>query len=577
MAHYLADSPTTAVANETPATSELPSQFHWLYGALPAGVISITCGLIYLVSRPPLFDYDGYMYRFYAMQPEPWQNTNPHHILWNPIQILIAASARLVVDPSTMVFQVVGIFIACLALALFYVLLRKAGANPIVASASVVLVGMAPAFWFVTLQNHPYPLVCLIIILYLQLWTASGTYAPTGWRLVAAAVALAAATLLHQAAVFLVPPAVITLALFSDGSRVHRLSRALIWGTGVLLAVFAAYLLFWIPQTESSRSAADFLGWTTAYAQSLHPAQFFQLGLWRSFARSVIGLSRALFAPDPIESLLDDVSIDRIFLICGVVGLSVILAAVVLWRGNRETFSKLLRTDVVFTVSLLSAGASWLFASSWEAATAQYWLLGLFPALVCVAILIRSKRSSLTFAVAVLALSAWNVCFDRISDRSRSSEFPDPLLQSINDHIGRHDILIILGDGGYGDTNYDLLLDIMNEQHRNPTALILNDFVLPAGSSGSWQPLLAKKIQLTLDSGGKVFVASHIFDRDSYQDMAHADDAFNEQVDERYLHIDGAALYDQVQEFFRRYTLKDSGFSIGTDHCLIMTRKPVAS
>ena len=575
MAHYVADSHAAAAADENLATSERPSQLNWMHSILPGVVISIACGAIYLASRPPLFDYDGYMYRFYVMQPDPWHNINPHHILWNPIQILIAASAALIGYPSTIVFQVVGILIGCTTLTLFYMLLRKVGANPIVACASVVLVAMAPAFWFLTLQNHPYPLVCLFLIVYLQFWTASDTYAPTGRRLAGAAVTLATATLLHQAVVFLIPPAVLALALFSRGSRMHRLSRALIWGSGVSFAVLGAYLFVWFAQSESARAAPDFLHWVTSYAQTEHPLQLFQLGPARSFARSIIGLSRSLFESDPIQSMLaDEVSVVDVFLIYGFAGLVAIVATVlVFWRIDRgRTFGRLLRTKVVFAVSLLSACATWIFAFSWEAATAQYWLIGLFPALLCLSILISSKRGSLIFAAFVLILSTWNLHFDRLSDRLRSLEFPDPMLQSINDHIGSHDIFLVLGDGGYGDTNYDLLIDIMNEQNHNPAVLILNDFVLPAGSSENWQDRLAKKIESTLAAAGKVYIAGHIFDQDSYQDLAHANDAFNEQVDERYLSVDGSALYDQVQEFFRQYTLKDSGFAVGTDRYLILTR-----
>src|SRR5271157_4101745 len=128
MARYVADSHAAAAADENLATSERPSQLNWMHSILPGVVISIACGAIYLASRPPLFDYDGYMYRFYAMQLDRWQNTNPHHVLWNPVQILmVAASAKLIGYPSTIPCQVVGILIGCITLALFYVLLCKAG------------------------------------------------------------------------------------------------------------------------------------------------------------------------------------------------------------------------------------------------------------------------------------------------------------------------------------------------------------------------------------------------------------------------------------------------------------------
>jgi hypothetical protein len=576
MARDIAHPRTVVVAKENLATHSRTSQFGSVGSILGCVVIAFGSGTIYLASRPPLFDYDGYMYRFYAIQPERWQNTNPHHLLWNPIQIFIAALANLIGFPSPIVFQIVGILIACTTLTFFYVLLRRVGVNAIVACASVVLLAMSPAFWFLTLQNQPYPLVCLVLIFYLQFWAFRDTYAPTGWRLAGAAACLATAALLHQAVILLVLPAVLALILFTEGSRAHRLLVAVIWGWSVSLAVLTLYLFFWITQSDSAGSVSGFLHWVTSYAQAQHPLQLFQLGPARSFARSTIGLSRSLFESDLIQSALEGVSVDHVFLIYGVAGLVMILmTAFAIWRTEHSgNFGRLLRSKVTFTVSLMSACTAWIFAFSWEAATAQYWLIGLLLALLCLAILITSKRGSLIFATFVLILSVWNLHFDRLSDQQRSLEFPDPMLQSINDHIGGNDIFFVLGDGGYGNTNYDLLIDIMIEQNRNPAVLILNDFVLPAGSSGNWRALLAKKINSTLANGGRVYVAGHIFDQDSYQDLAHADDAFNEQVDERYLNVDGSALYDQVQEFFRQYALKDSGFAIGTDAYSILTERP---
>lgn len=147
------------------------------------------------------------------------------------------------------------------------------------------------------------------------------------------------------------------------------------------------------------------------------------------------------------------------------------------------------------------------------------------------------------------------------------------MLQSIDQHVGSHDIFIILGDSGYGDTNYDLLLDILNAQQRSRAVLILNDFVIPAGLSSAWTKSLSQKIESTLSSGGKVFVAQHLFDADSYQDLSHVDDAFNEQVDQRYLPIDGLAVYSQGQAFFKGYDLIDSDFAVGTDKYFLLKRK----
>jgi hypothetical protein len=546
----------------------------WVDGLLPGVAISILCGAIYLMSRPPLFDYDGYMYRFYAMQPDRWQNTNPHHLLWNPIEILLATIAKTSGHPSTVPFQVFGVVVACAVLVLFFGLLRKVGINGIVASASELLIAFAPSFWFLTLQNHPYPLTCLVLVVYLTFWASSDTYTPAGWTLIAAGVALIIAALLHQALILLVSAGAIVLVLFGEGSLAQRLSRGVLWGMMVSLGVLVAYLLFWSGQSVSSGLAANFLRWTASYAETEHPPQLIQLGFFASFARSAIGLSRSILQSDQVQSFLGErYSAKTVLALYGISGLALcVIAGVLIWH-RAANFLRMMQTSVIFTLSLLSAFASWSFAFAWEAATAQYWLFGLFPILLCVGMLLRTRRSSLVFAAVALVVCGWNLRFNRDADLDRSSESPEPMLQSIDQHVGSHDIFIILGDGGYGDTNYDLLLDILNAQERNPAVLILNDFVIPAGVSRAWTKGLSQKIESTLSSGGKVFVAKHLFDADSYDDLSHADDAFNEEVDQRYLTIDSPKIYSEVQTVFKGYDLIDSDFSIGSDKYFLLKRK----
>ena len=78
---------------------------------------------IYLLLRPPLFDYDGYFYRLQALQPAEGGFINPHHLLWYPIQKAISEVASAVGSSSPEVFQLFGIIVNAVSLVLFYLLL----------------------------------------------------------------------------------------------------------------------------------------------------------------------------------------------------------------------------------------------------------------------------------------------------------------------------------------------------------------------------------------------------------------------------------------------------------------------
>ena len=102
------------------------------------------------------------MYRLWATAPQAWDNANPHHVLWNVWQMAIANLAYSLGHPTTVTFQVVGILTGCAVLFFFYVFLRETLDNRSFAGAAVLFLAFTPAFWFVTLQNHPYPLASLL-------------------------------------------------------------------------------------------------------------------------------------------------------------------------------------------------------------------------------------------------------------------------------------------------------------------------------------------------------------------------------------------------------------------------------
>jgi hypothetical protein len=171
-------------------------------------------------------------------------------------------------------------------------------------------------------------------------------------------------------------------------------------------------------------------------------------------------------------------------------------------------------------------------------------------------------------------VSAWNCYSNYAYDRNNSRNFPDPLLASIQQHVGVHDNFLVLGDDHwFANVNYILLFRVLNYSARNPGVAIFNDLILKPGGTQNWRDKLRAKIDSTLNSGGQVFVASHVFDPASYRDLSNHKDPFNEQIDRRYMTIDGPAFYQDLRQFFATYSLSPSDFAVGVDRYLILTRK----
>jgi hypothetical protein len=417
-------------------------------------------------------------------------------------------------------------------------------------------------------------LAFLAVTLSLWAWNTKDGNAPSGLPLLAAGLSLAAGVFFHQAVIVLLPAAVLVLLIFGSGSPGRRLGRALAWGAAVGSLVLIPYWYFWI----TNEPEQPFLRWSTDYVHSLHPIQLFQFGLPASFARSVIGISESLVQADGIESFLaTNFSGPTILALYGWLGLLAcfVAGATMWWADLSPQLFRLMRSNALFTLSLLSLVSWSAFAFAWEPRTGHYWTLGLFPGLVCLALLIRDRPShrQRVFAAGVAILAVWNGFANHNVDRVYSRNFPPPLLSSVEQQVGRGDIFVVLGnDQWYGGMNYDLLFQCLEHSPRNPGLAILNDFVIPAGSR-SWREKLRRKIDSTLDSGGRVFVAGHVLDSSSYEDLAARDDPFTEQINEQYLGLDGPALYRQVRQLFDSYELEKSQFRIGIDEYFTVHRK----
>ena len=113
----------------------------WIRGA----AVVLCVAAVYLVLRPPLYHFDGVVYRLKAFGPfEP--SVNPHHLLWHPLQVGLLKAATMAGNSGTLPFQLFGISVNCLKILLFYVVLQQMGAPPLFSTSATLLVAFSPTF-----------------------------------------------------------------------------------------------------------------------------------------------------------------------------------------------------------------------------------------------------------------------------------------------------------------------------------------------------------------------------------------------------------------------------------------------
>ena len=345
---------------------------------IPAGILAILCGAIYLALRPPLFDNDGYRDRIYGLQPHWFYNFNPHHLLWIPGQALIARIATGLGDPTTVPFQLVGILASTITLFLFYVLIRRASGNTVFACSAPVFIAFSPEFWHLGQQNRVYAFVFLGLVIYLMLWDAADGSPPTGLRLVAAGVLIVLLALLQQAMVFFVGAGAIVLIMSSKDALRTRSFRAAAWSAGIGLTVFLAYVSAW------SVAATDqpFVHWTLKFAYVLHSPSLYDLGLPMCLIKAVMGLSGVLLQSVVIKDYLtSNYSSRAIYTLYASIGVLALVG--ISWWARRDhvgkVVSRLIRVNALFAVSSLSTLLWIAFVVIWQPAEPHFWCAALFP------------------------------------------------------------------------------------------------------------------------------------------------------------------------------------------------------
>lgn len=449
--------------------------------------------------------------------------------------------------------------------------------NAVFAATSTIVVAFSPEFWILALQNRSYALLLLVMVLYLSAWRTKDDVPPSGLRLFAAGFLLLLAILLQEAVILVVPAAVVILIALGHDARRRRFIRGVVWGGSIATLVLSLYLGVW---SAISASEHEFFRWTAMYAYEIHAPDIFEMSVPMLLVKSVIGIAGLLVQSTQVMSFLHDNSCSSTivaaytvvgFLTCVAIGWTA-------WRAKLGgPVVHLIRTNPLFAMSFLwiLCWSAWVFA--WEPVSSQYWIPALPPALVCLGILLRDRitpHRAYLFAGSVFVVSAWNVYFNHQNDRDLSRNFPPPLVATIEQHLGPHDLFIVLAkEYGLGNMDYDLLFVALQYAPRNPGLAVLDDFVWPTGNSPTWRDKLRTRINSTLDSGGRVFVAAHLFDRGSYNDLASTDDPFAIMVQRQYPANQGQRFQEEVRMVLASYNLQQSDFSIGPDRYFLLQRK----
>src|SRR5262249_26117613 len=269
-------------------------------GAWPSAVLlALTCSGVYLALRPPLFNRDGYMYGVWALKRDSFYNANPHHLLWNEVQIGLIHLGRAVGLSDTVPFQLFGILANTATLVFLFLLMARVSGRAGFAAGATLLVAFSPKFWFMGFQNQPYVLVFPAVVGFLAAWAGlQGRLASTP-RLLAAGLAVIAAPVFHQAAVLLAAGGCGALLLSERGPWGQRLLRSVAFGAGIAAAVLLAYVT--MGAGLGFRSPAALWSWMTAYLETQHGLQ---VRFPESLAQTVMGLVRTGVQVERLESAL---------------------------------------------------------------------------------------------------------------------------------------------------------------------------------------------------------------------------------------------------------------------------------
>jgi hypothetical protein len=547
----------TPCAPEVPALGDPSGRGAALAAASAVFVLVLS---IYLELRPPLFNYDGYIYRLDALQPFQGANINPHHLVWYPVQKGIAWVASAVASPSPEAFQIFGILVNSFTLALFCLLLVRLTHRLALPLAMTIFIAFSPRIWNLGLQNQPYPLLDLSVVAFL--WTVADGGAPSRRRLAAGGLALFAAVMLHQAIALVIPAVAAGFVLAGAAPFKDRLKLATRWAGATAVGVAAAYALM---AGVAGVKPAGFLDWTLAYLRTQHGIQVH----WpQSAIKSVMGVVSTVLETSWVRNLVSPgEGSEAIWRVYGGVLVASCAVAVALASRHRvrERLWRLWRSNASFTSVLMLVLAWSGFVFLWEP-TGYYWSVNLFPLAFLASWWVREsrKRTALIVAGVLVVVSCWNLSANHRHDQAQSVNYPPPMLEQIRAQLGPNDVFIVAGRDWYADIDYSLLLACLDDWPSDPAMALLDEYIMK-GSREPWQQKLDLVIREAWADGGRVYVADHVFWRESYEDLEQTADPFSEFTHMEYAGLNVERLQDEIRSFFGRYKLRASGFTIATD------------
>jgi len=241
------------------------------------------------------------------------------------------------------------------------------------------------------------------------------------------------------------------------------------------------------------------------------------------------------------------------------------VAIILLRRSRRERLIHLLGTDVSVASVVMLALAWSAFVFLWEP-SGYYWSVLLFPAALLLTWGLRGarKNAARAWAGALVLVSVWNLYANVKEDRAYSVSYPPPLFEQIRAHLGPADVFIVAGRDWYANIDYSLLLECLDDWPRDPALPLLDDYLMKA-PVGEWQKKLHDDIQGVFRSGGRVYVADHVFWNSSYDDLMQTADPFSLYAHTEYAGLDEKKLLGEIKSFFGRYDLRPSNFKIAQD------------
>jgi len=536
----------------------------WLALWLGVALFSLLASL-WIFFAPPLFDFDGYMYRLNGLAPA--KNVNPAHLLWVPMQALFWRVFGWLHLRGTVPFQIVGILITALACAIQFRLLARRREDLALAMITAVFIATSPQVWRVAPLNQPYPSLFLLEVLLLAAWQGTPSTAPA---LVGVGLIVCLGALLHEAAVLWAGAVACLIFFLSAGSAKQRLQRSCFWGLSVGATILIAYAVAAV--VLKLRSLKDVLAWVASYASEEH-------GLWQRGLENVVkcgfGFLGALVQLDrPIEWIearaTTEQLLHRMAMAEGVFIFAVLLLA--LRKRGRAWIAGCPWRQPLFLASL-SLGVSWaFFCLIWEPANSKFWAVSLFP-LSLAAILACQSAPRWTRYAWMIVLSAaivWNLCEDHAADLRNAARFPDPQLARIRLAVRSQDRFVVLQRAWEDQVDYDLLLECLAFEGRtNATALVEKYF---AARPSDWETIAEQEIDDVLKAGGRVFVSNLVFNPESYQNLSDEGPLSPYAID-AYKAIEGPALYQRVERFFEPYDRRPSELQLGNDRFWVITSR----